>query len=706
MKTKIMKRFLSVMLAAFMLVSLIPGQAYAATNYVNTFDIRCDWSQIKLVENMNYQSFIDTDARFPNETMTYSGTNIDVNACNAEWQVQVDDTWLITNPSDYNDRQYNTLINEAMQYSNNWAPLYALMERAELAGENYIINSQDTYGLRFDVRAEGANEFSISEGNYTGTVTGNVPNVDRAYIFLNGTQRILLYVPLTLADITNAKNQPACEHANKTSVDGSAATCTDNGVVAHVKCNDCGKTFDANGTEIADVVIPAGHDIASVDRQAPTCSAVGYELHYKCNRCNKLFSDNAGANEITAPTEIPADDDAHVFTILRCDERGHWYECSACGELNADLDYSEQDRHTDGNSDNKCDVCDYVVYHVTLNANGYRVLQVSILDSHEYRVDVINGDTFLVPANAVVEIIGGSPTLNEVIAPGATASLVVAEGGTGPSNACKVSNFTRNTTIVLNPTPGNVEVTEEVEDEAPIQDVQIKNDIDDFINNSNVFEESEIVRILTGENAKVWLDVNELINVPTEDKTEIEGKVAELGVSEDVTYFDASFFKQVGTDTPQSISEPGMNIEITIKIPTELLNTDSSKTRTYYLLRYHTGEPVEAINGSFSNGEFTFTTNKFSTYAIVYKDVAKNTGSAPGAGSGSGSGSGSSDSSSSSSSSSTTTTSTTTATATQQLVKDDVPKTGETADYTTLVWTSILAIGVLGLVLNRQKRRQ
>ena len=39
-------------------------------------------------------------------------------------------------------------------------------------------------------------------------------------------------------------------------------------------------------------------------------------------------------------------------------------------------------------------------------------------------------------------------------------------------------------------------------------------------------------------------------------------------------------------------------------------------------------------------------------------------------------------------------------------VKDDVPKTGETADFTTILWTTILAVGVAGLVLNRQKKRQ
>lgn len=69
---------------------------------------------------------------------------------------------------------------------------------------------------------------------------------------------------------------------------------------------------------------------------------------------------------------------------------------------------------------------------------------------------------------------------------------------------------------------------------------------------------------------------------------------------------------------------------------------------------------IEKHDTRYVNGELVFTVSHFSNYVVVYNGA----------------------------------------------VKDNVPKTGEAADYTTLVWTSILAIGVLGLVLNRQKRRQ
>ena len=69
---------------------------------------------------------------------------------------------------------------------------------------------------------------------------------------------------------------------------------------------------------------------------------------------------------------------------------------------------------------------------------------------------------------------------------------------------------------------------------------------------------------------------------------------------------------------------------------------------------------IEKHDTKYVNGELVFTVTHFSDYVVVY-DLA---------------------------------------------VKDSVPKTGESADYTTMVWTAILAIGVVGLFAEKKKRRQ
>ena len=69
---------------------------------------------------------------------------------------------------------------------------------------------------------------------------------------------------------------------------------------------------------------------------------------------------------------------------------------------------------------------------------------------------------------------------------------------------------------------------------------------------------------------------------------------------------------------------------------------------------------IEKHDTKYVNGELVFTVTHFSDYVVVYDGA----------------------------------------------VKDDVPKTGESADFTTILWTTVFMIGVVGLVLNRQKKRQ
>lgn len=68
------------------------------------------------------------------------------------------------------------------------------------------------------------------------------------------------------------------------------------------------------------------------------------------------------------------------------------------------------------------------------------------------------------------------------------------------------------------------------------------------------------------------------------------------------------------------MTETNGAIEITIEIPQELLNTDASVNCVYKIIRIHDGEE-EVLDGTFENGYFTFATDKFSVYALVYQDV-------------------------------------------------------------------------------------
>ena len=106
-----------------------------------------------------------------------------------------------------------------------------------------------------------------------------------------------------------------------------------------------------------------------------------------------------------------------------------------------------------------------------------------------------------------------------------------------------------------------------------------------------------------------------------------------MGEDSSITYFDANLFKKVGDGFTTPLHEPGIDVEVTIKVPTSLVNTDNKFEREYKIIRLHTdvttGEnSVDILDGTFdkTTGELTFKTDKFSTYAIAYTDKKLVTG--------------------------------------------------------------------------------
>ena len=172
---------------------------------------------------------------------------------------------------------------------------------------------------------------------------------------------------------------------------------------------------------------------------------------------------------------------------------------------------------------------------------------------------------------------------------------------------------------------GNVEKDAEVATDAPIDDATLDNSKEELLNAENIFTATEKQEIENGADARVWLEINNIIDIAPTDKDKIEEEAAYImGENLNITYFDAKLFKQVGTNRVELISDPGIAIKITITIPTELINNDATINREYKILRLHEGQSqVDVISGTFdvATGEFSFETDKFSTYAIVYKDV-------------------------------------------------------------------------------------
>ena len=132
-------------------------------------------------------------------------------------------------------------------------------------------------------------------------------------------------------------------------------------------------------------------------------------------------------------------------------------------------------------------------------------------------------------------------------------------------------------------------------------------------------EKTEKEHVAKSEDVKVYLEVSDITKTITEDakeliETEIEDK--EIAI-----YLDINLFKQIGEREPKKIPNTNGLVTITFRVPSSLVNTDSSVTRKYQVVRIHEGK-VTIIDVVYdeTTGMISFETDQFSTYAIVYKD--------------------------------------------------------------------------------------
>lgn len=137
------------------------------------------------------------------------------------------------------------------------------------------------------------------------------------------------------------------------------------------------------------------------------------------------------------------------------------------------------------------------------------------------------------------------------------------------------------------------------------------------------FTEEEKKEIENGSTVSVSMEVKDVTATVSEsDKKLVEDKVKEVLNNGVVgAYLDLTLLKKVGSLKEVSVTETAAGVVVKLDIPESLKNTDSSVERKYTVVRIHDGV-AETLETSCENGVITFTTDKFSTYAICYEDVA------------------------------------------------------------------------------------
>lgn len=128
---------------------------------------------------------------------------------------------------------------------------------------------------------------------------------------------------MTLKDQLDVVNTPIDTSKHKLDkVDAKDPTCTEDGYEAYWKCSVCGMKFsDQEGTkpiQSPETISALGHDLEHVAAKEPTKTATGNIEYWHCKRCDKYFADEACTNEITkAQTVIPklVEEEEHVLTF-------------------------------------------------------------------------------------------------------------------------------------------------------------------------------------------------------------------------------------------------------------------------------------------------------------------------------------------------------------------------------------------------------
>ena len=144
-----------------------------------------------------------------------------------------------------------------------------------------------------------------------------------------------------------------------------------------------------------------------------------------------------------------------------------------------------------------------------------------------------------------------------------------------------------------------------------------------------LFPGSDKTRIDNGSGAKVWLEINHVNNLDPAWQNLINMEIEKtVGKNADQILFDIDLYRQLAGENRVLITNPGINMNIRIKIPDKVINNQPYTIREYKILRLHEDSAtnqatVDILDSVFnsSTNELTFKSDKFSIYVLTYKDT-------------------------------------------------------------------------------------
>ena len=393
-----------------------------------------------------------------------------------------------------------------------------------------------------------------------------------------------------------------------TKTDAKAATCTEDGNNEYYSCSACGKVFkDADGktgtTVEAEKIAATGHTMTKTDAKAATCTEDGNTAYWHCSVCNKYFSDENGTTEIALPDTVVKAHHTMTKTDAKeptCTAEGNnaYYTCSVCGKVFKD-EAGMQPTTVEAETLKKkahTPVVDAAVAATCAKTGLTEGSHCSVCNEVLVAQKVVDKIPHTVVVDAAVE-----PTYS---------STGLTEG-----KHCSVCNeVIEKQTVIPAKSESNVTVIG-----------------DEFFAGSKkeladaVLSAEDIENINNGKDITIRLNVAPKSDATDAIKEQVKAKLKDYTIG---TFYDIDISKSIDGSAPVAVTDTNAPVHIQLTLADSLINTDTTVKRDYKIVRFHydsvTGQTVvDILDASYHAGYNTldFNTDKFSVYAVVYKDT-------------------------------------------------------------------------------------
>ena len=450
-------------------------------------------------------------------------------------------------------------------------------------------------------------------------------------------------------------------HHTLTKTDAKAATCTEEGNNEYYTCSACGKIFkDADGKTVttveAEKIAATGHTMTKTEAKSATCTEDGNNEYYTCSACGKAFKDADGKTVTTVEAETIAAT-GHTMTkteakAATCTEDGniaYWY-CSVCNKY-----FSDENGTTEITLDDTV-----IKAHHTMTKTEAKEPTCTAEGNNAYYTCSVCGKVFKDEAGTQPTTVAAETLKKKDHTPVVDAAVAATCQKTGLTEGshCSVCNEVLVAQKVVDKIPHTVVVDAAVEPTysstgltegkhcSACNEVIVKQTVIPAKSESNVtvigdesFAGSKkeladaVLSVKDIENINSGKDVTIRLNVALKSDTTDAIKEQVIAKLKDYTigtFYDIDISKSIGGGAPVAVTDTNAPVRIQLALADSLINTDTTVKREYKIVRFHydsvTGQTVvDILDASYHAGynKLAFNTDKFSVYAVVYKDTKK-----------------------------------------------------------------------------------